>query len=371
MFNWTSSIPIVHTPNEHLELQKHHPPLPEFTTGKSGGDKGDLVDENESQRPLIQNILAGGIGGVIGDSAMHSLDTVKTRQQGAPNVMKYRNMLTAYRTIFVEEGVLRGLYGGYFAAMVGSFPSAAIFFGTYEFAKRKMINEWEVNETTAYLVSGFLGDLASSVIYVPSEVLKTRLQLQGKYNNVHFNSGYNYKNLRDTVRTVIKTEGVGSLFYGYKATLARDLPFSALQFAFYEKFRQWAFTIENKNIRGEDDLSITSEIFTGASAGGLAGIITTPLDVVKTRVQTQPTSNVSFQSIELNSVAATKPSKLSNSLYQSLKTVYHHEGVVGCFSGVGPRFIWTSVQSSIMLLLYQVLLRGLNKSILNPDDLLN
>lgn len=290
---------------------------------------------------------------------MHSLDTVKTRQQGAPSAAKYRNMLTAYRTIFVQEGLRRGLYSGYGAAMLGSFPSAAIFFGTYEYSKRKLINDWEINETLSHLTSGFLGDLFSSIVYVPSEVLKTRLQLQGRFNNPYFDSGYNYKNLRDTIKTVVKEEGARTLLFGYKATLARDLPFSALQFAFYEKFRQWAFKTEHSNI-GQDDLSLASEIITGASAGGMAGIITTPLDVIKTRVQTQQPKNME------SAPAAMKPANLSGSLFYSLKTVYRAEGLFGFFSGVGPRFIWTSVQSSIMLLLYQIALRDLN--IYFPND---
>ncbi|EDO17830.1 hypothetical protein Kpol_1043p20 [Vanderwaltozyma polyspora DSM 70294] len=360
MFNLTSSIPIVRQPSDHPI-----PPHGDFTTGGEPVGSGLPVIEppidEESQRPIWQSVLAGGIGGAIGDSVMHSLDTVKTRQQGAPNVLKYRNMWGAYRSIFIEEGLMRGLYGGYFAAMVGSFPSAAIFFGTYEFSKRKMIYEWGVNETTTYLISGLLGDLVSSIVYVPSEVLKTRLQLQGRYNNTYFDSGYNYRNLRDAIKTIVKTEGFSTLFFGYKATLARDLPFSALQFAFYEKFRQLAFNIENKNIK-EDALSITSEILTGASAGGLAGIITTPLDVVKTRVQTQQSYKGELRVIDLNATTQSKPSTLTNSMIQSLRTVYRTEGITGYFSGVGPRFIWTSVQSSIMLLLYQVLLRGIDNS---------
>lgn len=49
-------------------------------------------------------------------------------------------------------------------------------------------------EVVSHLTAGSLGDLAASFIYVPSEVLKTRLQLQGNYNNPHFVSGYNYRN---------------------------------------------------------------------------------------------------------------------------------------------------------------------------------
>ena len=158
------------------------------------------------------------------------------------------------------------------AAMLGSFPSAAIFFGTYEYTKRTMIEDWQINDTITHLSAGFLGDFISSFVYVPSEVLKTRLQLQGRFNNPFFQSGYNYSNLRNAIKTVIKEEGFRSLFFGYKATLARDLPFSALQFAFYEKFRQLAFKIEQKDGR-DGELSIPNEILTGACAGGLAGIV--------------------------------------------------------------------------------------------------
>lgn len=354
MFSFTSSIPVVHTSHE-----THHA---EGAVATGNGVSTPQIDRDYS--PIFHCVLAGGIGGAIGDSAMHSLDTVKTRQQGAPRILKYKNMITAYRTIFLEEGLRRGLYGGYTAAMLGSFPSAAIFFGTYESVKRKMIDDWTLNETMSHLTAGFLGDLVSSVVYVPSEVLKTRLQLQGRYNNPFFQSGYNYKHLRDSVSTIVRKEGWQTLFFGYKATLARDLPFSALQFAFYEKFRQWAFAVEKKTMG--QDLSIFSEVLTGASAGGLAGVITTPLDVIKTRVQTQLPRDALPESANL---PKGKPVVITNSIFKGLFAVYKSEGTLGFFSGVGPRFIWTSVQSSIMLLLYQVTLKTLDNQLISGEDI--
>lgn len=314
-----------------------------------------MEEYDDSHSPIVHCMVAGGLGGAIGDSVMHSLDTVKTRQQGSPNIIKYRNMLTAYKTIFIEEGIRRGLYGGYSAAMVGSFPSTAIFFGTYEFTKRTMINDYKINDTLTHLTAGFLGDFASSIIYVPSEVLKTRLQLQGRYNNPHFNSGYNYKGLIDAVRTLIRKEGPGTLFFGYKATLFRDLPFSALQFAFYEKFREYAFLINNE----KKDLSISLELSTGAAAGGLAGTLTTPLDVIKTRIQTQ-----NPDAVQAKTTSITQPAMLNtSSIFKGISIVYKTEGFIGLFSGVGPRFVWTSIQSSIMLLLYQVALKALDNTL--------
>lgn len=99
-------------------------------------------------------MLAGGIGGTSGDILMHSLDTVKTRQQGDPHFPpKYTTLSDSYAKIFRQEGFRRGLYGGFTAAMLGSFPGTVIFFGTYEWTKRQMLDHG-VNPTFTFLTSG-------------------------------------------------------------------------------------------------------------------------------------------------------------------------------------------------------------------------
>ncbi len=248
----------------------------------------------------------------------------------------------------------------------------------------------------AEIYTGFLADLAASVVYVPSEVLKTRLQLQGRYNNPFSYSGYNYRSTVDAARTIIRQEGFSALFYGYKATIFRDLPFSALQFAFYEQERKWAM-----QWAGNKDIGLPLEILTAASAGGLAGVMTCPLDVVKTRIQTQlnPTEERStptclsdsrenlirpvakvFPRPSANLHATHKQSRListsspntsmikpgaanldTSSILTGLKLIYKTEGIAGWFRGVGPRLVWTSVQSGTMLVLYQVLLRKMDQ----------
>lgn len=333
-------------------------------------------------------MLAGGIGGTTGDMLMHSLDTVKTRQQGDPHMPpRYTSMSSTYSTIFRQEGIVRGLYSGVTPALMGSFPGTVIFFGTYEWSKRTMLDHG-IMPSIAYFAAGFLADLAASVVYVPSEVLKTRLQLQGRHNNPFFTSGYNYRSTWDAARTIIRTEGIQALFYGYKATLARDLPFSALQFAFYEEeqkiARKWC---------GGPEIGLGLEILTAATAGGMAGTITCPLDVVKTRIQTQinpvplvsatalkgvqpntslrpPLKQSSAQqairhiSTSSPSTSTVKPGAVmldTSSLIQGLKIMYKTEGISGWFRGVGPRFVWTSVQSGTMLVCYQALLRKLGQ----------
>lgn len=222
-------------------------------------------------------------------------------------------------------------------------------------------------------VTGFLADFAASILYVPSEVLKTRLQLQGRYNNPFFYSGYNYKSTWDAARTIARTEGVPALYSGYKATIVRDLPFSALQFAIYEQSRRLA-----TQVVGSPDIGLGLEVLTAVSAGGIAGAMTCPLDVVKTRTQTQITPDSHEQSSQaskmekvvkaaksqarsihtnVRTVPNTVPTLDTSSILTGLKMIYKTEGVGGWFRGVGPRFVWTSVQSGTMLVMYQYLLK--------------
>jgi hypothetical protein len=99
-------------------------------------------------------MIAGGLGGTTGDLLMHSLDTVKTRQQGDPHFPpKYTKLSSSYSTIWRQEGIRRGLYGGWLPAMLGSFPGTIIFFGTYEYTKRHMI-DYGITPQVAYLSSG-------------------------------------------------------------------------------------------------------------------------------------------------------------------------------------------------------------------------
>lgn len=324
-------------------------------------------------------MIAGGIGGSTGDFIMHSLDTVKTRQQGDPNFpSKYSSLGRSYYTIWRQEGIRRGLYGGLIPALGGSFPGTVMFFGTYEYSKRFLIDHG-MHHNLSYLCAGFLGDLAASIVYVPSEVLKTRLQLQGQYNNPHFKSGYNYRGTVDAARTLVRTEGMAALFYGYKATLYRDLPFSALQFMFWEQFNAWS-----RRYKQSRDIGVPLELLTGAAAGGLAGVITCPLDVVKTRLQTQVNppsksdasfcsqratkdSNAQKRHISTSSPNTHRPrpgaiALDTSSVITGLKVIYRTEGVAGWFRGVGPRGVWTFIQSGCMLFLYQRILRQLEVS---------
>ena len=101
---------------------------------------------------------------------LHFLDTVKTRMQGSLTTrsLKYHGVSSSVSTILREEGLI-GLYGGFNAAMLGSFGSTLLYFGAYESCKRHLIDTG-ISPTASYFISGGLADVVASTLYVPSEV---------------------------------------------------------------------------------------------------------------------------------------------------------------------------------------------------------
>ena len=60
-------------------------------------------------------------------------------------------------------------------------------------------------------------------------------------------------------------------------------------------------------------------------------------------------------------VPKTVPTLDTSSVMTGLKLIYKTEGVPGWFRGVGPRAVWTGVQTGTMLVLYQYLLKYMER----------
>ena len=114
---------------------------------------------------------------------------------------------------------------------------------------------------------GAAATLAHDCIMTPLDVVKQRLQL-GLYGGVF-----------DCLRKIIKFEGARALFVSFPTTLLMNIPYGGVMVATNESLKQVL------NPSGERN--IPAFFLSGAGAGGLAALITNPLDVAKTRLQTQ------------------------------------------------------------------------------------
>lgn len=112
-------------------------------------------------------------------------------------------------------------------------------------------------------------------------------------------------------------------------------------------------------------------------AGGIAGAVTTPLDLMKTLLQTQQskkkggsggTSSSSSSPASGSTTAATTASttnpntttqvapKHYSGILEGMVWNYRNHGLGGLFRGVGPRVFWTSLQSAVMFVIYEQVL---------------
>ena len=80
-------------------------------------------------------------------------------------------------------------------------------------------------------------------------------------------------------RHIIATEGVKGLYRSLLITVTMNIPQAALFMTIYENLKSCIFS--------DGSVGITGYFVCAGLAGGLSAAITTPMDVIKTRLQTQ------------------------------------------------------------------------------------
>ncbi|XP_061187440.1 mitochondrial S-adenosylmethionine carrier protein-like [Saccostrea echinata] len=248
--------------------------------------------------------LAGGCAGMSVDVALFPLDTVKTRLQSEVG--------------FVQSGGFRGIYSGLSSVIAGSFPTAGLFFFTYEGVKvvgREFLRE--DLEPVLHMTAASSGEMMACLLRVPVEVIKQRAQ------TTRFSSS-------EVLRKTLTMEGMRGLYRGYVSTVLRDIPFSFVQYPLWEYLKKtWS------SIQGSP-LDPWQSSICGATAGCIAAGITTPLDVAKTRIM----------------LAETGSALSTGSITFVLKTVHRESGVRGLFAGVVPRMLWITLGGAVFLGVY-------------------
>ncbi|VFQ92123.1 unnamed protein product [Cuscuta campestris] len=174
-----------------------------------------------------ENAAAGAIAGFATVAAMHPLDVIRTRFQvndGRTMVVpSYKNTPHALFTIARCEG-LRGLYAGFFPAVLGSSISWGLFFFFYGRAKQRYACHMEKDEKlnpSFHLAAAAEAGALVSFCTNPVWLIKTRLQLQNPLHQTR-----QYAGVYDALRTILKEEGWTALYRGIWPSLFLSSSFS-------------------------------------------------------------------------------------------------------------------------------------------------
>ncbi|KAJ5381090.1 uncharacterized protein N7496_003518 [Penicillium cataractarum] len=274
----------------------------------------------------------GSLAGAFGAFMVYPIDLVKTRMQNQrsslPGERLYNNSLDCARKVIRNEGFL-GLYSGVIPQLIGVAPEKAIKLTVNDLVRGTFTDKdtgkiWYAHEILAGGTAG-----ACQVVFTnPLEIVKIRLQVQGEIA----------KNVEGAPRRsalwIVKNLGLVGLYKGASACLLRDVPFSAIYFPTYAHLKSDFFgeTATNK-------LGVVQLLTAGAIAGMPAAYLTTPCDVIKTRLQ----------------VEARKGETKYTGLRHCATTVWKEEGLKAFFKGGPARILRSSPQFGFTLAAYEVL----------------
>ncbi|KAM3066676.1 mitochondrial aspartate-glutamate transporter agc1 [Clarireedia jacksonii] len=279
----------------------------------------------------VHHFALGSLAGAFGAFMVYPIDLVKTRMQNQRSSrvgeMLYKNSWDCAKKVVKNEG-FTGLYSGVLPQLVGVAPEKAIKLTVNDLVRGHFSSkDGKIALRHEILAGGTAG--ACQVIFTnPLEIVKIRLQVQGEVA----------KSVEGTPRRsaiwIVRNLGLVGLYKGASACLLRDVPFSAIYFPTYNHLKRDYF--------GESQtkkLGIVQLLTAGAIAGMPAAYLTTPCDVIKTRLQ----------------VEARKGESSYTGLGHAAKTIFKEEGFKAFFKGGPARILRSSPQFGFTLAAYEVL----------------
>ncbi|KAF4976552.1 hypothetical protein FZEAL_6786 [Fusarium zealandicum] len=310
----TSEAPI------HL-LPGLHSPSPLFLSPSLLRPSPPKMSSSSAPPPFQSALLAGALAGTTVDLSLFPLDTLKTRLQSSAG--------------FFPSGGFTGIYRGIGSALVGSAPGAGFFFCTYEGVKGLLAtpageakSSWR--DPLVHMAAASAGEVAACAIRVPTEVVKQRAQ-----------AGHHGGSSAAALRAILSrysshgfTAMWRELYRGWGITVFREVPFTVIQFPLWEAMKGWG-----RRRRGGREVTGAESAIYGSMAGGFSAALTTPLDVLKTRVML---------------------SKERVSVAEVFGRMVRDEGVRPFFAGIAPRVTWISIGGAIFLGSYQWAINTMN-----------
>ncbi|KAL2117241.1 hypothetical protein VTJ04DRAFT_9409 [Mycothermus thermophilus] len=217
----------------------------------------------------------------------------------------------------VKHNGLRGLYSGLSASLLRQLTYSTTRFGIYEELKSRFAPR-HIDPATGKpkapsmgvliamaSASGFIGGIAGNA----ADVINVRMQHDASLPPAQRR---NYAHALDGLVRMVREEGVGSLFRGVWPNSGRAIAMTASQLASYDVFKRTLLRLTPMH----DNMA--THFTASFLAGVVAATVTSPIDVIKTRVMS---------------------SSGDHGVIGVLKEVYAKEGMRWMFKGWVPSFL--------------------------------
>ncbi|KAH6962382.1 mitochondrial carrier protein [Ilyonectria sp. MPI-CAGE-AT-0026] len=264
----------------------------------------------------VKDVTAGAMGGVAQVLIGQPFDIVKVRLQAYGG-----DALDVTRKIWTVEGP-RSFYKGTLPPLLGVGACFSIQFGAFHFFRQQLENfnrkhhayqDGSLSLGQVYLAGGLAG-IANSFISGPVEHIRIRLQTQPHGEKIL------YSGVTDCVRKVWQQQGISSIYRGQVVNILREFHGYGVWFAAYEGLVQYVIKMED---RKRSEIQSWKFAVCGGLAGELLWLLSHPLDVIKSKMQSDGFGD----------------NQKYKTMREAIRQTWRTAGVSGLFEGIGPALL--------------------------------
>ncbi|XP_057417482.1 calcium-dependent mitochondrial ATP-magnesium/phosphate carrier protein 2 [Lotus japonicus] len=277
--------------------------------------------------------IAGGVAGAASRTATAPLDRLKVIlqvQTGNASIMP------AVMKIWQRDGLL-GFFRGNGLNVVKVAPESAIKFYAYEMIKNVIGdgqgNKSDIGTAGRLFAGGMAGAIAQIAIY-PLDLVKTRLQ-------TCVPEGGRVPKLRTLTRDIWVHEGPRAFYRGLVPSLLGMIPYAGIDLTAYDTLKDISKTYI---LYDREEPGALIQLGCGTISGALGATCVYPLQVIRTRLQAQPTNTSSGDR------------GMSDVFWKTLKT----EGFGGFYKGLIPNLLKVVPAASITYMVYESMKKKLD-----------
>lgn len=300
---------------------------------------------------MSADFFAGYLSGAAGILIGNPLDLIKVRLQAghAPSSNTTSTPSPAYFSN--ASSLIRGAT----APILGYGALNALLFVSYNRSASFLTPSQETSNLWTIWIAGAIGGLATWVVSTPTELVKCRAQMASSPSSSLSQSGINSWGI---TKEIFRTEGVTGFYRGGVVTALRD----SIGYGFYF----WSYELSSRFLEAqmkERDMSSNGqEAAKVLLCGGLAGVVTWasvfPLDVIKTRVQTQDLGRGGENAALLRTDTGVERKRLG--AVEIARQAYRNEGASVFFRGLGICSVRAFVVNAVQWAVYEWIMRELD-----------
>jgi solute carrier family 25 (mitochondrial iron transporter), member 28/37 len=280
----------------------------------------------------IKNAFASACAAACCKAILQPIDAMKTVQQYHVSQQSL-SLYDAAQHIISKPGGYKNLYAGLGVTMIGSMPSVGIYFGVYSYCKQRLLstNRGRQYTTVSIALSAAIGNTVASITRVPYEVMKQHLQT-GVYDNT-WSLFREMMHHPSTISQLLFPKG------SVWIQMIRDVPYAVVTLLLYESLQQHfskSKAVTESNSNHKSTTSPLRDAMLGGFAGGVGSWVTNPMDVIKTRLQTDTNSAL-----------------YGGSMISCVSTVWKEGGPMAFLRGSVPRLVHKVPANALFFLFYE------------------